>query len=64
MRSDGRKPGELRPVTIHRNYLKYAGGSVMIEVGDTRLICTASLEDKVPRFSGVRARVGLPPNTA
>ena len=50
MRSDGRKPGELRPVAIHRNYLKYAGGSVLIEVGDTRLICTASGEDKVPPF--------------
>jgi len=50
MRSDGRKPEELRPVTIQRNYLKYAGGSVLIEVGDTKVICTATVDDKVPPF--------------
>jgi ribonuclease PH len=50
MRIDGRKPDELRPVSMQRNYLKYAGGSVLIEVGDTRLICTASVEDRVPPF--------------
>lgn len=50
MRPDGRKPDELRPVVIHRNYLKFAGGSVLIEMGDTRLICTASVDEKVPPF--------------
>ena len=50
MRSDGRKIEELRPVRIQRNYLKYAEGSVLIEVGDTKLVCSASIEDKVPPF--------------
>lgn len=50
MRPDGRKPEELRPVKIHRNYLKYAEGSVLIEMGDTKLICAASIDDKVPSF--------------
>jgi ribonuclease PH len=40
----------LRPVTIERHYLKYAEGSVLINMGDTRLICSASVEDKVPPF--------------
>ncbi|MBI5097221.1 MAG: ribonuclease PH, partial [Nitrospirae bacterium] len=47
-RSDGRKNDELRPVKIHRNYIKYAEGSVLIEVGDTKVICTATIEEKVP----------------
>ncbi len=50
MRPDGRKPEELRPVKIEREYLKYAEGSVLIEVGDTKLVCAASIEDKVPHF--------------
>lgn len=50
MRPDGRKPEELRPVSITRNYLKYPEGSVLIEMGDTKVICTASIEDKVPPF--------------
>ena len=50
MRSDGRRPDELRSTTIVRDYIKYAEGSVLIEVGDTRVICTASVEDKVPPF--------------
>ena len=49
-RSDGRAFDELRKATITPNYLKTAEGSVLIEVGDTRVICTASLEDKVPLF--------------
>ena len=49
-RVDGRKPGELRPVRITRNYNKFAEGSVLIEVGDTRVICTATIEDKAPMF--------------
>lgn len=46
----GRRPDELRPVKIARNYIKHAEGSVLIESGDTRVICTATLEDKVPHF--------------
>jgi ribonuclease PH len=47
-RIDGREPGELRPVRITRSYIKHAEGSCLIEVGDTRVICTASVEDRVP----------------
>ncbi len=49
MRADGRRPDELRPVVIRRGYTKFAPGSVLIETGDTRVICTASVEDGVPR---------------
>lgn len=49
-RVDGRKPGQLRPVRITKNYIKHAEGSVLIEAGDTRVICTATIEDKVPPF--------------
>ena len=47
-RIDGRKNDELRHVKIHRNYIKYAEGSALIEVGDTKVICTATIEEKVP----------------
>jgi len=50
VRPDGRKPDELRPVTIQRGYVKHAEGSVLISVGDTRVICTASIEEKVPQW--------------
>lgn len=49
-RIDGRDNEQLRPVKITRNYLKHAEGSVLIEMGDTKVICTASVEDKVPPF--------------
>jgi ribonuclease PH len=49
-RSDGRAFDELRPVQIHPNFIKHAEGSVLIEVGDTRVVCTASVEEKVPPF--------------
>ncbi|AQS60048.1 ribonuclease PH [Desulforamulus ferrireducens] len=49
-RFDGRQPNQIRPVTMTPNYNKYAEGSVLIEVGDTRVICTATVEDKVPPF--------------
>ncbi len=48
MRIDGRKPDEMRPVSIERNYTKFAHGSVLIIVGNTKVICTASIEDSVP----------------
>jgi ribonuclease PH len=50
MRSDGRKPKQLRLVKITPNYIKTADGSVLIEMGDTKVICTAKLEDRVPPF--------------
>jgi ribonuclease PH len=50
MRSNGRKTDELRPVRIIRNYIKNAEGSVLIQLGETRVICTASLEERVPPF--------------
>ncbi len=50
MRIDGRKNMELRPVKITRNYIKHAEGSVLVESGDTKVICTASIDDKVPPF--------------
>ena len=49
-RIDGRGKEALRPVIIERNYLKYAEGSCLISVGNTKVICTASIEDKVPPF--------------
>jgi ribonuclease PH len=50
MRPDGRKPDELRPVRITLSYLKFPEGSTLIEVGDTKVICTASIEERVPPF--------------
>jgi ribonuclease PH len=50
MRSDGRALDQLRPVTITPRYTKHAEGSALIEVGDTRVICTVSVEDRVPPF--------------
>jgi len=50
MRSDGRKCREMRPVKITRNFIKHAEGSVLIELGTTQVICTASVEEDVPRF--------------
>ncbi len=50
MRSDGRKYNEIRPVKITRRFLKHPEGSVLIELGETKVICTASIEEDVPRF--------------
>ena len=49
-RSDGREALDLRQVKIVRNYLKYAEGSVLVEFGETKVICAASVEEKVPPF--------------
>ena len=49
-RADGRGAGEVRPVKITRNYLKHPQGSVLIEMGDTKIICSAFVEENVPRF--------------
>lgn len=50
MRLDGRNPRQLRPLTITPSYIKTADGSVLIEIGDTKVICTAKLEDRAPQF--------------
>ncbi len=50
MRVDGRKADELRKVKITRNYIKTAEGSVLIEMGDTKVLCTATVEASVPPF--------------
>jgi len=50
MRPSGRAPDELRPIRLTRRYTKHAEGSVLVEFGDTRVLCTASVEDKVPFF--------------
>ncbi|HLJ34729.1 MAG TPA: ribonuclease PH [Ktedonobacteraceae bacterium] len=49
-RIDGRAPGQLRPVRLTVNYLDYAEGSVLIETGKTRVLCAASVEERVPPF--------------
>ena len=50
MRIDGRAPDELRPVTITPRFIKHAEGSALIEVGDTKVVCTVSVEERVPPF--------------
>ncbi|ENZ00606.1 ribonuclease PH [Clostridium thermobutyricum] len=50
MRIDGRKNEQIRNVKVTRGYTKYAEGSVYIEVGDTKVLCNVSIEDKVPPF--------------
>lgn len=49
-RPSGRRPDELRPVRFTRRFTRHAEGSVLVEFGDTRVICTASIEKRVPRF--------------
>jgi ribonuclease PH len=50
MRPSGRKPDALREVRLTRNFTRHPEGSVLVEFGDTRVLCTASVEDKVPGF--------------
>ncbi|MFQ5542608.1 MAG: ribonuclease PH [Candidatus Binatia bacterium] len=70
MRVDGRKERELRSVNITSSYIKHADGSVLIEMGDTRVICAAKLEDRVPPFlrnSGrgwITAEYGMLPSSS
>ena len=69
-RSDGRAAAELRPITITPDFIAQAEGSVLIEVGRTRVICTASVEESVPPFlknSGrgwVTAEYGMLPGSS
>jgi ribonuclease PH len=48
MRTNGRSPDELRPFALQLNYLKYPDGSVLVEMGDTRVICTVTMDEKAP----------------
>jgi ribonuclease PH len=50
MRPSQRAPDELRPVRITRNYTKHAEGSVLVEFGDTRVLCNATIEERIPQF--------------
>jgi ribonuclease PH len=50
MRKDGRKADQIRPVVIARDYLRHPKGSVLIEMGDTKVICAVSVEEGVPPF--------------
>lgn len=49
-RPSGRSPGQLRPVRIERGYTRHAEGSVLVAFGDTRVLCTASVDNRVPAF--------------
>ena len=49
-RANGRRADELRPVRIQRGYTKHAEGAVLVEFGDTKVLCTASAEERVPPF--------------
>ena len=55
MRASNRRPDQLRPVSIERGVNKYAEGSALIRCGDTHVLCTASVEEKVPPFLRERA---------
>jgi ribonuclease PH len=50
LRTFNRKFDKIRPITVTSNYVKYSEGSVLIEMGDTKIICTATVEEKVPLF--------------
>lgn len=50
MRNDGRGNAALRPIKITKNFIKYAEGSCLFEIGNTKVICTASVENSVPQF--------------
>jgi ribonuclease PH len=50
VRANNRRPDELRPVRIQRHFTRHAEGSVLVEFGDTRVLCTASVEERVPPF--------------
>ena len=57
-RIDGRGAEQLRPVSITRNFLKHAEGSVLIAVGETKVICSATVEDRVPQWLRGCRRMG------
>ena len=70
MRSDKREPDRIRPITIKRHYLEHPEGSALIDIGKTRVVCSASIEDGVPPFlrgsnqGWVTAEYGMLPRSA
>ena len=58
MRTDGRQANDLRPVTIEPDYSIYADGSVLISIGNTRVLCNLTIEEGVPRWMHVQGKVG------
>jgi ribonuclease PH len=58
MRKDGRAPDQLRPVKITRDFVKFPLGSVLVEFGDTKVVCTASVEEITPRWMREQKRPG------
>lgn len=50
MRADGRQPSDLRPITFQRDFTNQAAGSVLVSFGETRVLCTASIDEDVPRW--------------
>ena len=59
LRSDGRAADELRPITIERDFLRHPLGSVLISCGNTRVVCAASVEDKVPSWMKAQKVPGI-----
>jgi ribonuclease PH len=58
MRSDGRQPDEHRPVKIIPEFVKYPEGSVLIQMGDTWVLCSATVEDSLPRWMQIQGKTG------
>ena len=58
MRPSGRSPDELRTISFTRHYTKHAEGSVLVEFGDTKVLCTATVDDRVPAFLKGQDRAG------
>jgi len=58
MRPSGRTPDEMRPIEIITNFTKHAEGSVLISFGDTKVLVTASVEERVPPSCAARAKAG------
>ena len=56
MRRDGRRPDQLRPLVLERGWVKHAEGSVLVSLGDTRVLCTASVEESVPSWMKGKGR--------
>ena len=56
MRPDGRQPNELRPITFERDFTEQAAGSVLVSFGSTRVLCTASIDEDVPRWMRNRGK--------
>jgi ribonuclease PH len=51
IRADGRRPPQIRPVTIEPGYLEHAEGSALITMGGTSVLCAVTVEDRIPRFA-------------